>query len=289
MECEDVQCCHDNSNNNEELLPNAKKALNFNQNKKKMAIKSQVTGYEHDKHELSKFKQRQNRDLSEVQENQILSARLRSESGRVYSSGVTIDSTNELPSISMSLNEQEKQALGTVEEESTPSEDDISDTENMACSGGKCCKKTSQMIKMMRQLQKSMDKIKTSTSQHTLVSAGQAGDIRRIEDKTLENEKNIEDLEQELTDYKAQLKLVADVVIRQDQQIATLNRKITDMQQREMHPNIVITGIPENAGENPIVAFNKFVANQLEIQELIPVHRAFRIGTGATRPLIAVL
>lgn len=68
-----------------------------------------------------------------------------------------------------------------------------------------------------------------------------------------------------------------------------LIRKMNDAQQREMYPNLVITGIIEQPNENPIQVYNNFIQDQLEIQELIPIHRAYRVGSGQARPLIVEL
>lgn len=83
--------------------------------------------------------------------------------------------------------------------------------------------------------------------------------------------------------------MVSNIVIKQDQQIATLNQKILEIQQREMAPNVVITGIIEIKHEKPIQLFNTFVQKGLEIQELIPADKAFRLGTGNNRPLLVEL
>lgn len=168
-----------------------------------------------DKHKL-----RKNRELGKLNDNQIVSARLRSESGRVYSSGVIINSAINT--------EQPDKMRPLFEGDSEESEDD---SDNMACNNRKCCRNSAKNVTMIENLQKSVNDIQKSTSTQNLVSAGEAGDIRRIEDKTIENAKDIEALEKEIDDYIFKLKVIANVVIRQDQQIATLSRKINKAQQ----------------------------------------------------------
>lgn len=85
------------------------------------------------------------------------------------------------------------------------------------------------------------------------------------------------------------MKLVTNILSKQDQQISFLSKRITEIQQREMNANIVISGIVESKNENPIQEFNSFVTNKLELQELIPANRAFRIGSGKVRPLVVQL
>lgn len=236
---------------------------------------------ETDKDKSKHDKQKKNRELGELEENQILSARLRSGSGRVYSSGVMIGSS--------SINETSKSAPPSILEEDCDSICSTESINKMRCSQNKCCRNTSKLMEMMDRLQKSVDEIQSTTRNQTLTSASQAGTMRRIEDKTIENAKDIESLEKELDEYKFQLKLIANVVVRQDQQIAFLSKKVNEAQQREMYSNIVISGIIEKQNEVPLRVFNKFVTNQLQIQELIPAHRAYRIGSGKTRPLIVEL
>lgn len=234
------------------------------------------------KDEKDKNKSCKNRELDTLNDNQILPARLRSGSGRVYSSGVIIDSAlnTDLPRKMQAVSEED------IEINSITSE---ANSDEMWCSNRECCKNSSRIVSMIENLQKSVDDIKKSARSQTMINAGHAGDMRRIEDKTQENAKDIQDLEKELDEYKFQLKLVRNVVIRQDQQIAVLNKKINDAQQREMFPNLVISGITEAPKENTLRVFNQFIQKELEIPELIPAHRAYRIGQGKARPMIVEL
>lgn len=224
---------------------------------------------EHDK--TCKVKARKNRELEELEENVILPSRLRSDSGNVYSSSVIVDSA------------KNKQGdLGSIFEQ-------IDEEDMGPCSEDTCCRNTSKLVSMIKKLQKSVDGIRKENQSQNNVNAQIGSDMRKIEDRLDENDKCIESLKKELDDYKFQMKLIANVVVRQDQQISNLTRRLNDAQQREMYPNVVISGIPEKPNENTIQEYNKFIQDQLEIQELIPVHRAFRIGTGKARPIIAEL
>lgn len=230
----------------------------------------------HDKGDKSLKSKKKSREINDLEESRIIPTRLRSESGRVYSSGLVVDSNN----------------ITTILEK-IPEE--ITDFSNMPvrkqqpCSENECCKNTAKIVNMIAELQQSVQEIKTSADQQVLTSAGNAGSIRKLEDAVQENMTEIKALDNEMTDYKFQLRLLTNIVIRQDQQIAMLTRKINDAQQREMYPNLVITGILEQPNEKPIQVYNRFVQEQLEIQELIPLHRAYRIGSGLNRPLIVEL
>lgn len=222
---------------------------------------------------ISKLKQRKNRELGVLDDNQILNARLRSDSGKVYSSSLTVDSAS-----------QQDTTLSTVPEEENP----IDCTAGM-CLQGDCCRNTSKIIDMITKLQASVDDVLNKSSSQDLVNNDNAQKLSMLEDACGKNAEDIDDLGNDLKEAQFQLKMVTNIVVRQDQQIGILRQKIMELQQREMFPNLVITGIPEKQGEKPIQCFNEFVANQLEIKELIPANKAFRLGSGASRPLLIEL
>lgn len=234
------------------------------------------------------------RELCDLDESHILSSRLRSSSGRVYSNSIVIENANN----TTNANAASKQ-LETVGEQDTDTElegeavpyEEKEDSINMSkdCLNGDCCRNTNKIVSMISKLQATVDDIQKTTNRQVRINSNTLADIHKIEDKSKKNSDDIATLKQELNEYKFQLKLVSNVVIRQDQQIATLNKKVAEAQQREMYPNLVISGIDESANENPIQKYNDFVRDQLEIQELIPVHRAYRVGNGASRPLIVEL
>lgn len=233
----------------------------------------------HDNHEKNlRAKSKKNREVSELEENKIISARLRSESGRVYSSGLVVGTQN-ITSVLEDLSEIQE----VTKEVNMPVR------KQQPCSDSECCKNTAKIVNMIADLQHTVNAIKLSTETQTMVGAGNAGNIRRVEDMVNDNTAEIKALDEEMTDYKFQLKLLTNIVIRQDHQINTLTKKINDAQQREMYPNLVISGIAEKTNENPLQVYNTFIQNQLEIQELIPAHRAYRIGSGVARPLIVEL
>lgn len=88
----------------------------------------------------NKSKSRKNRELNELEDTPIIHSRLRSESGKVYSSTVTVD-----PNITSANN------LSTLQEE-----EDICTMD--------CCKKSDQIISMITKLQSSIDDITTKFS-----------------------------------------------------------------------------------------------------------------------------
>lgn len=217
---------------------------------------------------MPKLKPKKSRELNKLEDSQIIHSRLRSESGKVYSSSVTVD-----PNTATADTQ-----LGALQEEQVADECTMD-----------CCKKSDQIISMITKLQSSIDdittKFQTQESQQ-LVTATRVSDI---EQKIVDQNQTTDDLQEELSDTKFQLKLVTNIVAKQEQQINILTRKMTEMQQREMQSNIIITGIVETKNEKPVQLFNQFVQEQLELQELIPANKAYRIGSGKTRPLLVEL
>lgn len=229
----------------------------------------------------NKPKLRRNRELGDLNDNQILSARLRSSSGKVYSSSLSVDAGSQpsSPTGSLSSLVEDNNLLNSAKDT----------TVNEMCPQEECCRGTSKLMEMMTKMQKSLDGVlKKTTTQEILVS-NSSHKIQDLQDQMDRNETDIDDIEKELKETKFQLQVVTNIVIKQDEQISFLKNKIADIQQREMAPNVVITGIPELKNERPIQLFNTFVTKQLEIQELIPANKAFRIGSGLNRPLIVEL
>lgn len=271
----------------EKGLNKLKNTLNFLESNKKdsddanMPQQENLDKENNDHDKSSKNKLRKNRELGDLEDNIILPSRLRSDSGTVYSSSVVIESNKKASQVGNLDSVSEEEDLQTWGEQV--------DLEMRPCSEGQCCQNTAVIVSMIEKLQKSVDGIRKEGQSQISVNAQIGQDMRKTNERVDDNEKAIGALEKELDEYKFQMKLIANVVTRQDEQIQSLNRKLNEMQQREMYPNLVISGIPERPQENTLQIYNQFIQNELEIQELIPAHRAFRIGSGQNRPIIVEL
>lgn len=269
-----------NDNRREDALLNSKTnrqlrqlSLNFDIDGANATINSP----NHDK--ATKYKGRKNREMDSLEENQIIAARLRSNSGKLYTSSVSVEAsgtTNNLETV--------------VEEDLQVSESDEPETEliNM-CPKEECCQGTNTVISMISKLQKSIDGVLKKVSQQEIVSSNASHRIDDLEEQVTQNGNEIDDVNKELQETKFQLRVVTDIVIKQDEQIGFLKQKINEIQKREMSPNVIVSGILESKNEKPMILFNDFVQKGLEIQELIPANRAFRIGSGRNRPLLVEL
>lgn len=238
------------------------KELNCCENNAQMATSPAV---EKPSDKTSKSKPKRNRELDKLEDTPIIHSRLRSESGKVYSSTVTLDANTN------------SNSLEVVQEE-----------EADMCSSD-CCKKSDQIISMIARLQTSIDDITTKFSTQESLQSATSVQVKDLQEKTAQHDQDLDSLQNELGETKFQLKLVTSIVSKQDQQIQFLSKKILEIQQREMAANVVITGILERKNENGLQLFNNFVTTNLQIQELIPASRAYRIGSGPARPLVVEL
>ena len=84
--------------------------------------------------------------------------------------------------------------------------------------------------------------------------------------------------ENRLQKLEDKVKMLTQVVIQQDRVIQRLNSKQTTMEKNRMKPEIIITGLPEQKGENCAEAVKTFLKEQMTIKEEIKVKEAHRIG-----------
>lgn len=246
--------------------------LNLNCNKTdRMPAKSTCDNKNHDK--SSKVKQKKNRELGELEENHILEARVRSNSGKLYSTSVSVD-----PGAITSTPASSTSNLSTLLEEEEDT--DNTDKDSNMCVDGECCKGTSKLVKMIAKLQKSVDGVLKKDSTQEIVESNTSHRILDLQDDVKKNTDEIDDLGKELEETKFQLKVVSKIVVKQDQQIAFLKEKINDIQQREMAANVVISGIPESRQEHPIKLFN----TNWNFKSLFPQIKLFELAMVLTDP-----
>lgn len=175
---------------------------------------------------ISKAKLKANRELGDLEQNQILNSRLRSSSSKVYSASLTVDASE---------NHCQKSKLTTVNEVEQPNSE--------MCLKDDCCKNTSTLITMINKLQESVDGVMNKLSDQETATSDTNQSILAVQEQCGRNTDSIDSLETELKETRGQLKLVQNIVIQQDQQINFLKNKIVEIQQREMGANIVISGI----------------------------------------------
>ena len=97
--------------------------------------------------------------------------------------------------------------------------------------------------------------------------------------------------DQQNTDFK--VKLLTNVVIRQDQKLQELESRVTTMFEKEKRQNVVIEGIQEKAGEereDVTQLVKNFFKHEMKIEAEIEIHDIYRVGRGnGERPIIIKL
>lgn len=253
------------------------KQLNLNFDKEGVIT---TTSDNHDKN--NRVKGRKGKDTGPLSDLQSISSRLRSHSGKVYTTSVSVENTGSRENNLTAVQEEDK--IDDTEEEHN-----ITLEEEEMCPKEKCCQGTNKLISMISKLQKSMDGVLKRATDQEIVSSNTSHKVDDLEEQINQHNDDIDDLSKELHETKFRLQIVSNIVIKQDEQIGFLKQKINEMQKREMSGNIVITGIPEEKQEKPIQLFNTFIEKGLEIREMIPANKAYRIGAGQNRPLIVEL
>ena len=76
---------------------------------------------------------------------------------------------------------------------------------------------------------------------------------------------------------RADLDLMKSIVIKQDETISTMNRRIVDLEARSMRSNVLIHGIGELQNENVTSIVHK-VISQLGFKQTLEIERAHRLG-----------
>lgn len=229
----------------------------------------------------NRVKARRRRDLSGMSEDQILNSRLRSSSGKLYSSSVSVEAGS-------APNSPVRNLTAVVEDRNQEESDQESVLSDM-CPKDECCKGTSKLITMIQNLQQSVDGAMKKMTTQEILQSNTGYRVQDLQERCDKYDEELDEMDKELQDTKFQLQLVSKIVVKQDQQISFLKQKITEIQQREMAANIVIAGIPEKKQEDTLQIYNRFVQKGLEIQELIPANKAYRIGAGNNRPLLVEL
>ena len=83
-----------------------------------------------------------------------------------------------------------------------------------------------------------------------------------------------------------QIKVLTNVVIRQEEKIKELETKVTAAFKREIRPHVIVFGITEEKSENYTVLLGKiqsFFSEPMEIENEISVYDAYRRGKKGTR------
>ena len=142
---------------------------------------------------------------------------------------------------------------------------------------------------MFTSLNKTLTELKTEVSD----LKGLKGKVEHFSTEWKESvDKGIIDLDNKCDYQDFQVKLLMNIVIRQDERIKTLEGKQTAAFEREIRPNLRISGIVEKKEETRQQLFEEvtsFFKNTMQIEEEIGLADAYRVGAGNTRSVVVKL
>ena len=110
-------------------------------------------------------------------------------------------------------------------------------------------------------------------------------EFKITEQRSKENEKELQTAKVELESCKDKLRKVIDISIRQEQVIHECKDKIDYLENMILNDVIRITGIRERKEEDVIQVVHNFFKQKLKIQKELSVIDAFRIGKGSHRAI----
>ena len=103
----------------------------------------------------------------------------------------------------------------------------------------------------------------------------------------------VENQQVQLHDYnkvqEEKLNLLTNIVIKQDEAIQNMQTKLLNTEKRAMHSNLIISGIPEERGENCRQLVEDFFKCILNCKETIQFQTAHCMGDGNPKPMVVRL
>ena len=114
--------------------------------------------------------------------------------------------------------------------------------------------------------------------------------IQGIEDNQNDDEDKIIELNDKVDKQDAKISLLSNLVIKYEDQIKDLKKRVNEVEKQSMRINLVISGVREEHDENCGLQSANFFRRQLEINPVdIPISAAHRIGTGKQRQMVVKL
>lgn len=212
--------------------------------------------------------------------------RLRSSSGKIYQSEISLQTENmaTIEEIVSKGGIDHAKSIDHVEE----ALDENSEENGQVIS--KCCEGNTQVIHLIQNLQKSVDAMNEKIGTVADLQTSTENRISNIENKQQDTNMELAALKDVVDQYQVKVDILSDLVVKQHQEIEELKGQMTDCQIRGMQNNIVISGIPEKANENCIRGVNEFLVDKLLIKDkLIPIEKAYRIGSGSPKQMLVSL
>lgn len=209
-----------------------------------------------------------------------LDKRLRSASGKIYHSEISLGTESQ---------QKKVDKMGSIEENMEKGGIDHADR-TQEVTEPTCCNVSNQIIKLIQKLQQSVDVMDQKITASNTFQVNAEKRISDIEKKQAQEKKQVDYLNETVQQYQVKVDILSDIVSKQHQEITELKAQMVDVQARDMKCNLTFAGIPEVPNENGIQEAQKFITEKLLIKDkLIPIEQAYKFGTGRARPLLVTL
>ena len=104
------------------------------------------------------------------------------------------------------------------------------------------------------------------------------GTVTTIESNMRGYDERLKEIEDIVSSDNLQIKLLTDVVIKQESEIEELKQKLRSYQKKDIKNNMIFGGIIEEKDEDCIGLVQKFIKEQLKISQTIQILNAYRQG-----------
>ena len=153
----------------------------------------------------------------------------------------------------------------------------------------------STIYSMVTELKTRLDNIHTTVVGLSNTKDIFANQIRTLQFDTQTQEDAMQTQKAELKQCQDKIDILSSVSIRQESEIAALKKRVIKAEQKSMKPNLVISGIKEQEGEDCVAKVQELFGQELQIRETIPIKVAHRLGKknpnkpNQVRPIVAKL
>ena len=147
----------------------------------------------------------------------------------------------------------------------------------------------SMVFMKLQEMQNVLTQIETDVQVLKVSKDDFAQQIEAIQDEQECKHDTIVKQDAELRRCKDQIRVLCNVVSKNQKDLAEMNGKINRMEAKSMRHNIVITGIDYSENENCLSKVCNFFSQKMEITENVEVNAARQLGKSNSAPIIVTL
>ena len=152
---------------------------------------------------------------------------------------------------------------------------------------------TAEVYRMLSDVNKSLHDIKKEVGDMKVAKQHTEGKVDAMEFEIERLNEEIQISENKRKQDEDKIQLMSGSLMKFEQQMISMQKKITTMESRSMRANLLVSGIPEEEQEDCIEKCNTFLHDELKLhEETIHIKRAHRLGKkkeGVTRQMVMKL